>query len=244
MISCKVLFFASLKDLTGVRQVTLELPVGTTVGEFRIILKDKFPALTPHLPHALIAVNRVYALENVIIPPEGEIAVFPPVSGGSSQNLSQPQDTFPTVCVITEEPIDINVITAQITSPTTGAVVVFTGVVRGLTARDVPHETTYLEYEAYAPMAEAMMHQISKEIRSRWPTVEGIAIIQRIGHLVPGMPTTAIACAAAHRDTGVFEAARYGIDRLKEIVPVWKKETGSHGQEWVEGEQNPIPRPL
>ena len=80
---------------------------------------------------------------------------------------------------------------------------------------------------------------MADEIRARWPTVEGIAIVQRIGRLDPGTPTVLIACSAAHRDTGVFEAARYGIDRLKEIVPVWKKETGPNGREWVEGEYVP-----
>jgi len=145
--------------------------------------------------------------------------------------------TFPTICLITEEPFDLNALTAQITSPATGAVVIFTGIVRAVTERGNPHETSYLLYEAYAPMAEAMMRQIAEEIRSRWPKVEGIVIVQRIGRLDPGTPTTAIACAAAHRDVGVFEAARYGIERLKEIVPVWKKEVGPHGQEWVEGDR-------
>jgi molybdopterin synthase catalytic subunit len=69
--------------------------------------------------------------------------------------------------------------------------------------------------------------------------VEGIAIVQRIGRLDPGTPTVLIACSAAHRDTGVFEAARYGIDRLKEIVPIWKKEVGPGGEEWVEGKYTP-----
>ena len=90
---------------------------------------------------------------------------------------------------------------------------------RGETKRGDPHETVYLEYEAYVPMAEAKMKQVADEIRERWPTVEGIAIIQRVGKLYPKTPTVLIACTAAHRDTGVFEAARYGIDRLKEIVP-------------------------
>jgi molybdopterin synthase catalytic subunit len=111
--------------------------------------------------------------------------------------------------------------------------------VRGITARSGPHETAYLEYEAYIPMAEEKMKQVADEIRERWPTVEGIAIIQRVGRLYPETPTVLIACTAAHRDTGVFEAARYGIDRLKEIVPVWKKETGPNGEFWVEGEYIP-----
>jgi molybdopterin synthase catalytic subunit len=143
--------------------------------------------------------------------------------------------TFPTICIITEDPIDLNAIAGQLTTQTTGAVVVFSGLVRAITVRNAPHETSYLEYEAYAPMAETTMRQIAAEIRSRWPQVEGIALVQRIGRLDPGTTSTAIACAAAHRDSGVFEGARYGIERLKEIVPVWKKEVGPQGQEWVEG---------
>jgi len=126
--------------------------------------------------------------------------------------------------------------------PSTGAACIFTGMVRGVTRRDQPHETLYLEYEAYQPMAEAKMRQVAEEIRARWPSVEGIAIVQRIGVLHPGTPTVLIAFTAAHRDTGVFEAARYGIDRLKEIVPVWKKEVGAQGEEWVEGDYIPSPQ--
>ena len=85
------------------------------------------------------------------------------------------------------------------------------------------------------------VRQVADEIRSRWPTIEGIAIVQRIGRLYPRTPTVLIACTAAHRDTGVFEAARYGIDRLKEIVPVWKKEVGPNGEEWIEGDYLPGP---
>ncbi len=117
----------------------------------------------------------------------------------------------------------------------------FTGMVRGVTRRGEAHDTLYLEYQAYQAMAEAKMSQVADEIRARWPSVEGIAIVQRIGRLFPGTPTVLIACTAPHRDTGVFEAARYGIDRLKEIVPVWKKEIGPQGQEWVEGDYIPKP---
>jgi len=122
-----------------------------------------------------------------------------------------------------------------------GAVGVFTGIVRAETRRGQAHETQYLEYEAYQPMAEDKMRQVADEIRARWPLVEGIAIVQRTGRLDPGTPTVIIACSAPHRDMGVFEAARYGIDRLKEIVPVWKKEVGRMGETWVEGEYHPTP---
>lgn len=148
---------------------------------------------------------------------------------------------FPTLVAVTEDEIDLNKLLAQITSPGTGAAAIFTGMVRGVTAREPVHETAYLDYEAYAPMAESKMRQVADEIRERWPSVEGVAIVQRVGRLYPQTPTVLIACTAAHRDTGVFEAARYGIDRLKEIVPIWKKEIGPDGESWVEGDY--VPRP-
>jgi MoaE-MoaD fusion protein len=144
-----------------------------------------------------------------------------------------------TIFSITEDEIDLNELVGQITLTSTGAAAIFTGMVRGETKRGEAHETEYLEYEAYVPMAEAKMKQVADEIRAKWPVIEGIAIVQRIGKLYPKTPTVLIACSAAHRDTGVFEAARYGIDRLKEIVPVWKKEVTPGGEAWVEGEYVP-----
>ena len=149
--------------------------------------------------------------------------------------------TPPTVLSITEDEIDLNSLLAQITLPTTGAAAIFTGMVRGLTSGGHAHKTVYLEYEAYVPMAKSKMKQVADEIRERWPAVEGIAVVQRVGRLYPQTPTVMIACTAGHRDTGVFEAAHYGIDRLKEIVPIWKREVGSDGEFWVEGKYTPKP---
>lgn len=149
-------------------------------------------------------------------------------------NPSVENINFPLVVSITDEVLDINVLLDKITLPSTGAAAIFTGMVRGVTARD-GHKTYFLEYESYRAMAEQKMKQVAAEIRNQWPTVEGIAIVQRIGKLMPRTPTVLIACTAAHRDSGVFEAARYGIDRLKEIVPVWKKEVSPSGEEWIDG---------
>ena len=146
---------------------------------------------------------------------------------------------YPTIFSITENEIDLNDLLAKITLTSTGAAAIFTGMVRGETKRGAAHDTEYLEYEAYVPMAEAKMKQVAEEIRARWPVVEGIAIVQRVGKLFPKTPTVLIACTAAHRDTGVFDAARYGIDRLKEIVPIWKKEVSPDGEFWVEGDYIP-----
>jgi len=149
-------------------------------------------------------------------------------------------DNFPTIFSITEDEIDLDALLKGITLPSTGAACFFTGMVRGETNKEgQPPQTEYLDYEAYIPMAEAKMQQVANEIRGRWPTIEGIVIVQRVGRLYPMTPTVLIACTAPHRDTGVFEAARFGIDRLKEIVPIWKKEVSLQGETWVEGKYIP-----
>lgn len=232
MNNITIIFFATFRDKASVDRTQMEVPDETSVLELKILLKERFPGLGDFADHALISINKEYAFDEEIVPPNAEIAVFPPVSGGS-----QP----PTILGIAEETLDLDEILAQITLPTTGAACFFTGMVRGETTRGNPFTTEYLEYEAYQEMAEEKMGQVADEIRSNWPTVEGIAIYQRVGRLYPGTPTVLIACTAAHRDTGVFEAARYGIDRLKEIVPVWKKEVGPNGETWVEGSYIPQP---
>jgi MoaE-MoaD fusion protein len=232
-----VLFFASLRDLAGTKEAQLELPAGATIADLKNSLVERFPRLEPAMGSALVSVEREFAFDEEAVPSGAEVALFPPVSGGSGPFAQE----FPTIFSITEDELDLNDLLARITLPSTGAACLFSGMVRGLTSRGEPHETSYLEYEAYKPMAEAKMRQVAEEIRLRWPVVEGIVIVQRIGRLDPGTPTVLIGCSAAHRDTGVFEAARYGIDRLKEIVPVWKKEVGPSGQAWVEGDYTPSP---
>ncbi len=245
MKEIKVLFFATLRDRAGRRQINLRLAENANVRDLKIALKDSNADLALALESVLVSIDREYAFDEQIIPDGAEVALFPPVSGGTDRKAPYQAKpivaSFPTIFAITEDVLDLDDLLAWITLPTTGAACVFTGMVRGVTRRSNPHDTIYLEYEAYKPMAEAKMAQVADEIRQRWPSVEGIAIVQRIGRLDPGTPTVLIACSAAHRDTGVFEAARYGIDRLKEIVPVWKKEVSTQGETWVEGEYYPKP---
>jgi molybdopterin synthase catalytic subunit len=227
-----VIFFATFRDKTGVSRTEMDVPNGINVADLKTRIEAEFPQLEDFSDHALISINKEYAFDEDVIPSAAEIAVFPPVSGGGHS---------PTIFAVTEEVLDLNHLLEQITLPTTGAACFFTGMVRAETSRDKTFSTEYLEYEAYQEMAEEKMSQVADEIRQKWPTVEGIAIYQRIGRLYPGTPTVMIACTAAHRDTGVFEAARYGIDRLKQIVPIWKKEIGSDGEIWVEGSYHPQP---
>lgn len=225
--------FATLKDRAGQDKITIQLSQPATVQTLLTTLAEAYPALQPALPTALVAVNRNFAFPETAVQPNDEIALFPPVSGGAEW-------PHPTYFAISQAAPDLNVIHAHLAQPDVGAVVSFTGSVRGATNREgLPSETLYLEYEAYSSMAEQKMGQIAEEIWARWPQVKGIAIVQRVGQLQIGDMTTYVACAAGHRDQGVFEAARYGIDRLKEIVPVWKKEVGSDSSVWVEGHYRP-----
>lgn len=227
----KVLYFATLRDRAGVREEQVDLTSGATVADLKQAVIERHPGIAEALQTSICAVNREFAMDDQVLYEDDEIALFPPVSGGSQAP--------PTLFKITREAIDMNTLLEELILPSTGAACIFSGMVREKTERGEPRETRYLTYEAYEPMAETKMQQVADEIRERWASVEGIAIVQRIGDLDPGTPTVLIACTAAHRDTGVFEAARYGIDRLKQIVPIWKKEVGPEGEVWIEGEYHP-----
>lgn len=229
-----IFLFATLKDLAESNRVTITLNEGATIADVRETLALQIEALAPALPSAIAAVNHTYVYADHPVTADDEVAFFPPVSGGSHR--------WPEIKLLADSPISLDELTAQIVSPETGAVAVFSGYVRGKTqAEGQLIETSHLEYEAYEPMALAKMQQVVDEIRRQWPLVQGVAIVQRIGKLEVSQPTILIVCGAGHRDQGCFEAARYGIDRLKEIVPVWKKEVGVTGNTWVEGKHYPTP---
>lgn len=229
----EIRLFATLKDRVGKDKVVVSVPSPATVYTLLAETADRFPQLAPALPTVLVSVNKAYASKETNLKQGDEVALFPPVSGGEDL-------PHPTFFAITEEDVDLNAIRDSIGGPDIGAVVTFSGSVRGETNREgLPPATLYLEYEAYEEMATLKMAQIAHEIWQHWPLVKGVAIVQRIGKLDIGQTTTIVACASAHRDQGVFEAARYGIDRLKQIVPVWKKEVGEDHSLWVEGDYRP-----
>ncbi len=235
VMNVSILLFATLKDRAGTHRLSLTLPGDqATLADLREALGKRTPALVESLQTAVAAINQEFAFTNDPVHDGDEVAFFPPVSGGTG---------WPEIFRIAAEPIDLNALTQAITSPATGAVCLFSGAVRGEThTSEATRQTASLEYEAYEPMAIAKMRQIAAEIRERWPLVQGMAMVQRVGHLAVGEPTVLIACASGHRDQGCFEAARYGIDRLKEIVPVWKKEIRPDGSSWVEGHYLPTPK--
>ena len=230
----EIKLFATLKDRAGQNTIQITLTPPATVKTLLSAVAEAHPALQSSLATSLVSVNKSFAFPETEIHEGDEIALFPPVSGGSDAF------PYPTYFAITTDDIDMNAIHQKLTQPDVGAVVSFTGSVRGATQREgMPPQTLYLEYESYSEMAELKMAQIAREIWEKWPLVKGIAIVQRIGKLEIGEVTTYVACASGHRDQGVFDAALYGIDRLKEIVPVWKKEIGQDESVWVEGHYKP-----
>lgn len=230
-----ILLFATIKDIVGSNKLTLTIAEESTLKDVKEALARQYPEASTNIHASLASINREYAFDTDAVTPGDEVAFFPPVSGGDGQKSRHSQ-----VFQLAEDPINHDEMIQQITTPETGAVCLFSGFVRGKTdkAGHLP-QTERLEYEAYEPMALAKMQQVADEIRNKWDKVQGIAIIQRIGVLEVGQNTILIACSSAHRDDGCFEAARYGIDRLKEIVPVWKREVSPTGQTWIEGEYTP-----
>lgn len=131
---------------------------------------------------------------------------------------------------LTHEPIDYHTLTESVRQPGCGGVVLFLGTVRDLTGDQV---TAALDYEAYPGMAEKKLAQVEEETRARWP-VGAIALIHRLGHLDVGEVSVAVAVSCPHR-AEAFAACRYAIDRLKEIVPIWKKDIHPDGSSvWVD----------
>jgi len=233
-MNLEIKLFATLRDQVGRSLVKIDLEEPASVQDLINELSATYGGLAEALPTALVAVNKEFAFPETPIAAGDEIAIFPPVSGGEMAH--------PTYFAISPDEVDFDAVYQHIGGADVGAIVSFTGFVRGQTNRDgLPPQTLYLEYEAYSGMAEEKMAQIAREIWRKWPQVKGVAIVQRIGRLDIGNVTTFVACASGHRDQGVFEAARYGIDRLKEIVPVWKKEVGPGQSTWVEGSYTPTP---
>lgn len=150
-----------------------------------------------------------------------------PAGGQSAPHKNRPPDDA--MIRLTHEPIDYAALTEAVRSPQAGAVVLFLGTVREMTAG---RRTVALDYEAYPAMAEATMQQLLDDARARWP-IERAGIVHRLGHLDLGEISVAVAVSCPHRRQA-FEAGQFLIDQLKVVVPIWKKENWSDGTtEWV-----------
>jgi molybdopterin synthase catalytic subunit len=213
--------FARLREQAGVDGIDLVLPVEATVADAYEALRRLHPALEPNRQLIRPALNRAFTEWDAAVQQGDEVAFIPPVSGG----VSAPQ-----LIEITAEPLDARRLEAAVAHAGAGAICTFTGIVRDK-SRGEP--VTHLEYEAYAGMAEDQMQAICTEITERWPETR-VAMAHRVGRLEIGEPSVVVSVSSPHRAEAIA-ACKWGIDRLKESVPIWKKEFAAGGAVWIEG---------
>ena len=235
-ISVRVLFFGAARDAVGQSEIDFVLQ-GTSTAEsaFAAVL-NKFPDLGRFGRSLLFAVNQEYARADREIHDGDELALFPPVSGGSSKATDSKttetgkHDFFE----LTTNPIDVGSVARRVVLPECGATVTLDGYAREWT-RD--RRTLHLVYEAYEPMAQRELKRLGTEAHERFE-IAHIGIVHRTGRLEIGETSVVIAVSAPHRQAA-FEACKWAIKELKRTVPIWKKEFFEDGEVWVEGEGNP-----
>jgi len=230
-VQVKLLFFASLKDIVGSRQLDFDVPSGATVNDLLERLEARYPGLRPYRSIVLTSLNEDYVDRSTVVSDGDEVAIFPPVSGGASSEpviADRPREVYR----LTREAIDAREIADMILRPEDGALCIFEGVVRN---NSKGKTTRYLEYEAYETMALKTMEEIGEFVRSAWE-IGCVAIVHRLGRMEIGETSVAIIITSPHRRAS-FDACEYAIDRLKKIVPIWKKEFFDDGEVWIEGQQ-------
>ncbi len=213
-----VRFFAAARERARVTEHRLELPGPATVEDVSRALVAAFPALGPLMPQLRVAVDEAFAQATDVVPDGAEVALIPPVAGGAPAGLFR----------VVDEPLSLAAVVEAVSRVSQGGVVTFTGVVRD---HSKGKRVTRLDYEAYAPMAERKLADIAREAREQWPGAE-VAVMHRVGTLVPGDLAVVIAASAPHRREA-FRACEHVIERLKQDVPIWKKEYAEDGEVWV-----------
>lgn len=211
----RVRLFASLAQAAGSREHQMDVPEGSTAGDVLALLK-KGPLLSLVGVRVLFAVNRVHCSAAQTLGEGDEVALFPPVSGGSGAREE--------LLVITADPLDARRLSESVRASSCGAVVTFEGIVRD---HGEAGPVVAIDYEAHPEMAREVLRQIRDEVEARHPGCR-LAMAHRVGRLLVGEPSVAVACAAPHRREA-FAACRLAMDRIKESLPAWKAEEAPSG---------------
>ena len=214
----QVLYFAVFRERLGKSEQALELAAGATVADALAALGAEHAAIAQLRGRFRVAVNQDFVDDDHVLNAGDELALIPPVAGGSACRHVE----------LTDRTLSLDRCIAAVRGDGMGGIVTFTGMVR-LHSRGTTID--HLEYEAYAPMAVKVMRELCDEIEAEIAGV-CIAVEHRVGHLAIGDVAVVIAAAAPHR-AEAFTACRAMIDRLKDRVPIWKKEVGVDGAAWV-----------
>ncbi len=220
MMTIHLRYFALMRELLGRDAERVELPTGSTAADAFARVAAKQPRLAGLERSIMLMVNQEYVRPNHELRDGDELAFIPPVSGGAAGLFR-----------VTDEPLDPREVEAAVAGTDAGAIVTFSGTVRDNAQGKT---VTRLDYEAYVPAAEKKLAQIGDEIGKRWPGAR-TAIVHRTGSLEPGIASVVIATSSAHRGDA-FAACAYAIERIKQIVPIWKKEHYADGAVWVGSE--------
>jgi len=230
-VRIRVLFFGLIRDVVGAREDSLEVPDGSRLEAVFNHYAERFPRLQEMASSTVLALNQQFSTPAAPLAEGDEVALLPPVSGGSGPYTSRIDDTAGHFFAITREPIDGTAIARQLLRGEDGAFINFEGVARN---NSKGRATRFLEYECYEPMAVKMMAEIGLDI-ARNHAIGRIAMVHRLGRLEIGETSVAVIVTSPHRKAA-FDAALEGINRLKKMVPVWKKEYFVDGEVWVDGE--------
>jgi molybdopterin synthase catalytic subunit len=230
IVRVKVLFFGMLKDIVGRSEDSIEVAEGEPLGSIFDRYAHQFPRMGQMSSSIVLARNHEFCDRSNPVDDGDEIAFLPPVSGGSERYTHEISDER-CFFALTRCPIDSSSVARQLLRGEDGAIVNFEGVVRNNTKG---RATRYLDYECYEPMAVKVMADIGREIANT-QAIGRIAMVHRLGRMNIGETSVAVIVTAPHRKPA-FEAALDGINRLKRLVPIWKKEYFADGEVWVEGE--------
>jgi MoaE-MoaD fusion protein len=244
-VQVEVRMFGGLTERVGASTITVELSDDATVADLRAAVAAAHPNVAPLLPGVNVAVDLEVARPATPLAGAREIAMLPPVAGGaadgpppaasvSSQGSGVARPAAPDERVVTglrTPPFDVDAVVAQVTGPAVGGTAIFLGTVRDH-APDLD-DVVGLEYSAYPEMAEKVLAQLALDLRRDHPSVSGIALLHAVGDLDVGDHTVLIVCASAHRSEA-FDACRDALERVKDDVPIWKRELTAGGDHrWV-----------
>jgi MoaE-MoaD fusion protein len=232
----RVLFFGQLKEIVGRGEEYAEVADGARLEDLFTSYGQRYPKLSGFRHSVVASVNQSFADWAAPLATGDEVAFLPPVSGGAGTSALARSEG---IIKIVRHPIQTAEISARLKAPQDGAIVVFEGIVRNQSGG---RRTLYLEYEAYEAMALKQMGVIADAMRRQFG-VDCVALVHRLGRLEISETSVLIAVTSAHR-RAAFEACRYGIDTLKQTVPIWKKEYFEDGAVWAEGEIPPLPSNL